>query len=168
MGLGPLSHVSLKEARKQAEHWRGVVRSGIDPIKERERHRREAERQMHILSDVAFDCFESRKAELKGDGKAGRWFSPLELHVVPKLGQVPVAEIDQIDIRNTLAPIWHDKAATAKKAIERLSVCMQHAAALGLDVDLQAVAKAKALLGAQRHTVVHTPALPRQGMLAAR
>lgn len=93
---------------------------------------------------------------------AGRWFSPLALHVLPKLGQVPITEIEQIDIRNTLAPIWHDKAATAKKSMERLSACLQHGAALGLDVDLQAPAKARALLGAQRHKVTHTPFLPWQ------
>ncbi|MFV0492877.1 MAG: tyrosine-type recombinase/integrase [Pseudorhodobacter sp.] len=136
-----------------------MVRKGLDPIKERERERREAERNLHVLRDVAQDAFESRKAELKGDGKAGRWFSPLEIHVLPKLGGVPVADIDQIDIRNTIAPIWHDKAATAEKALHRLGVCLQHAAALGLDVDLQAVTKARALLGKQRHTVQNIPAL---------
>ena len=53
---------------------------------------------------------------------------------------------DQRDIRGTLAPIWHTKADTARKAMNRLSICMRHAAALGLDVDLQATDKAKALL----------------------
>jgi len=105
MGLGPLSEVSLKEAREAAEGWRKMVRNGIDPIKERERMKREAARNMHLLKDVALDAFESRKAELKGDGKAGRWFSPLEIHVLPKLGSVPVADIDQRDIRDTLAPM---------------------------------------------------------------
>ncbi|MEY8839980.1 tyrosine-type recombinase/integrase, partial [Cribrihabitans sp. XS_ASV171] len=162
MGLGPLSYVSLRTARQEAEKWRAVARLGKDPIKEREKERRQQERNLNRLEDVARDCFEARKAELKGDGTAGRWFSPLELHVLPKLGKVPVAEIDQIDIRNALAPIWHTKAATAKKAIERLSICMQHGAALGLDVDLQAVAKARALLGSQRHKVEHTPFLPWQ------
>ncbi len=93
---------------------------------------------------------------------AGRWFSPLELHVLPKLGKVPVAEIDQLDIRDTLAPIWHTKADTARKAINRLSICMTHAAALGLDVDLQATDKARALLGKQRHKVVNVPSVPWQ------
>ncbi len=116
MGLGPYPEVSLKEVREQAVTWRAVVREGKDPIKERERQRREAQRNMHILKDVALDAFESRKAELKGDGKAGRWFSPLELHVLPRLGKVPVADLDQIDIRDTLKPIWHTKAATATKA----------------------------------------------------
>lgn len=77
-----------------------------------------------------------------------------------------MVEIDQIDIRNTLPPMWHTKDATAKKAIERLSVCLQHGEALGLDVDLQAPARARALLGAQCHKVTHTPSLPWQEILA--
>ncbi|UWQ07918.1 tyrosine-type recombinase/integrase [Aliiroseovarius crassostreae] len=162
MGLGPYPEVSLKDAREQAATWRAVVREGKDPIKERERQRREAQRNMHLLKDVALDAFESRKAELKGDGKAGRWFSPLEMHVLPRLGKVPVADIDQIDIRDTLKPIWHSKAATAKKAMNRLRLVLLHAAALGLEVDLQATDKAKALLGAQRHKETHIPAMPWQ------
>jgi integrase len=162
MGLGAFPDVSLKEARAMADQWRGMVRQGLDPIKERERQRREAASNIHMLADIALDAFESRKAELKGDGTAGRWFSPLELHVLPKLGKVPVADIDQRDIRDTLAPIWHTKAATATKAMNRLGIVLRHAAALGLEVDLQATDKAKALLGKQRHTVTNVPSLPWQ------
>ncbi|MFG1346127.1 integrase arm-type DNA-binding domain-containing protein [Xanthobacter autotrophicus DSM 431] len=159
MGLGAIADVPLREARDEANKWRTVVRGGSDPIKERERQRREKERNLHLLADVAKDAFESRKAELRGDGKAGRWFSPLELHVLPKLGKVPVADINQIDIRDTLAPLWHEKAATAEKAIGRLGVVLKHAAALGLNVDLQAVDKARALLGRSRHKAENIPAL---------
>ncbi len=160
MGLGSASEVSLKEARESAFHWRSIARQGKDPIKEREKERRAAERKLHCLHDVALDAFESRKAELKGDGKAGRWFSPLELHVLPKLGKVPVADISQIDIRDVLRPIWHTKSDTARKALNRLSIVLRHAAALGLDVDIQATEKAKALLGKSRHTPKHIPAMP--------
>ena len=114
---------------------------------------------MHLLKDLALDAFESRKAELKGDGVNGRWFSPLELHVLLKLGKVPVAEIDQKDIRDVLAPIWHTKAETARKAMNRLGICLKHGAALGLAVDLQATTKAMALLGKQRHISESIPAL---------
>jgi len=159
MGLGAYPAVSLKEAREQSDKFRAMVRRGLDPIKQRDKELRKAVRNLHVLKDVAVDAFESRKAELKGDGKAGRWFSPLELHVLPRLGKVPVSEIDQTDIRDTLAPIWHSKADTARKAMNRLGICMKHAAALGLDVDLQATDKAKALLGKQRHTAKNVPAL---------
>ncbi|TCP41349.1 tyrosine-type recombinase/integrase [Rhodovulum marinum] len=160
MGLGSLHHVSLKEAREEAEKWRAIARKGVDPVKERQRLARVAARNMHLLRDIAQDAFESRKADLKDDGKAGRWFSPLELYVLPKLGGVPVSQIDQQDIRDTLRPIWHSKADTARKAMNRLGICLKHAAALGLDVDLQATEKAKALLGRQKHKVQHVPALP--------
>ncbi|WP_050930100.1 tyrosine-type recombinase/integrase [Aestuariivita boseongensis] len=166
MGLGSYPGVSLKAAREQADKWQAVVREGKDAIKERERQRREAEQSLHILNDIALDAFESRKAELKGDGKAGRWFSPLEIHVLPKLGKMPVSQIDQRDIRDTLAPIWHSKASTAQKAMNRLSICLRHAAALGLDVDLQATDKARALLGKQRHKLQHIPALPWQEVMS--
>jgi integrase len=162
MGIGSAQLVTLKEARETAERWRGVVRAGKDPIKERERERREAAQHLHLLKDIAVDAFDARKAELKGDGKAGRWFSPLELHVLPKLGNVPVAEIDQKDIRDVLAPIWHTKADTARKALNRLSIVMRHAAALGYDVDLQATEKARALLGKSRHVAENIPAMPWQ------
>lgn len=159
MGLGSIVDVSLKEARETAARWRSVVQAGGDPIRERERRKREVERNLHFLKDVAEDAFESRKAELKGDGTAGRWFTPLELHVFPKLGKTPVAEIDQIAVRDALAPIWHTKAETARKAINRLNICMRHAAALGLDVDLQAIDKARALLGRSRHKAESIPAM---------
>ncbi|MCJ1900956.1 integrase arm-type DNA-binding domain-containing protein [Paracoccus versutus] len=162
MGLGPFPAVPLAEARRKAEDARATVRDGLDPIKEREKARREAARNLHVLNDIAADCFESRKAELKGDGKAGRWFSPLALHVLPKLGKTPIADIDQTDIRDCLKPIWHTKASTADKALGRLALCLKHAAALGLQVDLQATDKARALLGKSRHKAQNIPALPWQ------
>ncbi|NKW71799.1 integrase arm-type DNA-binding domain-containing protein [Rhodobacteraceae bacterium R_SAG10] len=166
MGLGALQNVSLKEVRLEAEKWRAFARQNINPIKEREKQRRESAKASNTLADVALEAFDVRKAELRQDGKAGQWFTPLKLHVLPRLGRIPVEEIDQRDIKNTLAPIWHTKADTAKKAINRLGIVMQHAAAMGLDVDIQAVAKAKALLGKQRHTVTPIPALPWQAVPA--
>ncbi|WP_338049650.1 Arm DNA-binding domain-containing protein [Roseovarius amoyensis] len=76
MGLGGWPGVSLKEARDNADHWRPYVRQGIDPIKERQRQHREAVKNLHCLNEIALDAFESRKAGLKGDGKAGRRMSP--------------------------------------------------------------------------------------------
>ena len=160
MGLGAFPAVSLAEARRLADPARARARSGLDPIRERERERRAIARNLHLLGDIARDAFEARKAELKGDGAAGRWFSPLEIHVLPRLGKLPVADVGQVEIRDCLAPIWHDKAETARKALNRLAICLRHAAALGLTVDLQATEKARALLGRPRHKAENIPALP--------
>lgn len=159
MGLGGFPALGLAQARDVAAHWRSVAAAGRDPVKEREAEARAARREDISLAVITADAFESRKAELKGDGTAGRWLSPLNIHVLPKLGKVPVTDLDQRDIRDTLAPIWHTKADTARKAMNRLSIVMKHAAALGLDVDLQATEKAKALLGKSRHKPKNIPAM---------
>ena len=159
MGLGGFPSLGLADARKLSERWRSMAAAGRDPIKERASEERAARREDITLSIITLDAFESRKAELKGDGKAGRWMSPLTLHVLPKLGRVPVTDLDQRDIRDTLAPIWHTKASTAQKAMDRLSIVLRHAAALGLDVDLQVTDKAKALLGKTRHVPKNIPAM---------
>ena len=159
MGLGGYPALGLANARKLSERWRNVASAGRDPVKEREAEERAARREDITLEILTADAFESRKAELKGDGTAGRWLSPLTIHVLPKLGRVPVTDLDQRDIRDTLAPIWHTKADTARKAMNRLSIVMKHAAALGLDVDLQATEKAKALLGKTRHVPKNIPAM---------
>lgn len=159
MGLGSLSDVSLKQARERSARWRALIAEGKDPIKERNAIARFALRADTSLRTIAEATFEARKAELKGDGKAGRWFSPLELHVLPKLGKTPIEEIDQRDVRDVLMPIWHNKADTARKAMNRLGIVLRHAAAMGLAVDLQATEKAKALLGKSRHEPKHIPAM---------
>ena len=159
MGLGGYPALGLAAARKLAGRWRDVAAAGRDPIKEREAEERAARREDISLAIITQDAFEARKAELKGDGTAGRWLSPLTLHVLPKLGKVPVTDIDQLDIRDCLAPLWHSKADSARKALNRLSIVLKHAAALGLNVDLQVPEKAKALLGKSRHVAKNIPAM---------
>jgi integrase len=159
MGLGGYPSLGLAEARRQADRWRAVAATGRDPVKEREAERRAATRADISMAVITADCFEARKAELKGDGTAGRWLSPLTIHVLPKLGKTPVTELDQRDIVNVIKPLWHDKADTARKALNRLGIVLKHAAAMGLDVDLQATEKAKALLGKSRHVAKNIPAM---------
>ena len=160
MGLGSRDAVSLANARVERDRWRASVAQGRDPIRQREKEAREQAMVRPTLETVAHSCFEARKATLKGGGKAGRWLSPLSLHVLPRLGKTPIEDVTQNDIRETLHPIWQDKAETARKAMNRLALVMKHGAAMGLDVDLQATMKAKELLGAQNHRVKHIEAMP--------
>jgi integrase len=160
MGLGSLVDVSLRQARERAAHWRSVAQTGKDPIEERQRLALEKRRSDTSLRSIAVEAFEARKAELKGDGRAGRWFSPLEVHVLPRIGSMPVELIHQESIKGVLAPLWHTKADVARKALNRLSIVLRYAAAKGIDVDLQATAKAKELLGKSRHQTQHIPAIP--------
>ncbi|MGR3493114.1 MAG: tyrosine-type recombinase/integrase [Shimia sp.] len=159
MGLGPWPEIGLAGARSAAAVARSQVAQGLDPIAQRERDRREAERSLTTFADVVADAFEARKAELKGDGMAGRWLSPINKHVLPKLGSVPIAQVDQVAIRDVLKPIWKAKPDTARKALNRITITLKHAVALGLVADISAPASARVLLGAQDHKATGIAAL---------
>ena len=162
MGLGRYPDVSLQEARDGADNARALVRSGVNPILNRQAERRAAVVNSHLFKDIAEQKFELEKLNLKGNGKSGRWFSPLQHHVLPSIGHLPIIEIDQLLIRDTLAPIWRSKCATAIKALNRTRLVFRHAAAMGLPVNLNAVDLARELLGEQNHRVQHVEAMPWQ------
>ena len=86
MGLGGLMDVPLKEARELAQKYRKMAKSGTDPIRSRNADKREALRPEQSLEVIARAAFEARKAELKNDGTNARWFSPLALQFMPKMG----------------------------------------------------------------------------------
>lgn len=158
MGLGPWPDVSIAEARERAAEARKAVRDGLDPIVERAKQRQAA--KVVTLAEAARGCFEAKKAELKNANAVKRWLGLLENHVLPKIGNIPVEDIDQHMIKKTLEPLWHSKAETARKSLGHIGQTLKYAAALGLEVDLQATMKARALLGKQRHKTEHIPAMP--------
>lgn len=160
MGLGRWPDVPLSEAREKASEARRQLREGVDPIQARQGALRHQQRL--TVAEAIDQCFAARQAELKNDGQAGRWLSPLSVHVIPKIGTMAVEDVDQHVLKKTLEPIWHTKSDTARKAMNRLNLTLKHAAALGLEVDLQAVMKAQALLGKRRHETKHIPSLPYQ------
>lgn len=88
--------------------------------------------------------------------------SPVTTRVLPRIGPVPIDDVDQHVIKKRLAPIWHKQASVVRKALSRINLTLQHAAAMGFDVDLRATMKAQALLGKQRHEVKHVRSLPHQ------
>lgn len=160
MGLGSANTVPLKQARVSAAAYRSQARSGVDPIARRSRDSLLASARDNRFHAITADAFLAKKSELKDDGKAGRWLSPLHTHVLPKIGMMPVEEIDQNVLRTVLGPIWHSKADVARKALNRINIVLRYAAAKGLDVDLSATAKTQALLGKSSHTPIHIASIP--------
>jgi len=157
MGLGRWPDVSIAEARDRAAQARKTLRDGLDPIIERSKLRKSLDRL--TVEQAINGCFSARKAELKDDGEAGGWMSPLRVHVIPRIGRHPIEQLDQHLLKQVLEPIWHEKADTARKALNRINLTLKHAAALGLDVDLQAGMKTRALLGKQRNTAKNVEAM---------
>ena len=76
------------------------------------------------------------------------------MDVVPKLGSVPVEEITPRDLRDCIGPLWHEKADTARKALNRTNIVIGHAAALGLDIDIGLAEKTKLPLNGIRRSAL--------------
>lgn len=126
---------------------------------EREERKRETSRLRPTLTNIAHQAFEAKKPKLKGGGTAGRWFSPLEIHVLPKLGHLTIDRITVSDIEDTFKPIWRDKAPTARKAMQRLDHVIKYASAKDNNIDITLCQRATTVLGDQGHKEVHVRAL---------
>ena len=159
MGLGTYPQVTLAEARLLRDENRKLLANGLNPIHERDRANSQAQEYDHTFASLLSLTFEAKKAELKEDGKAGRWLSPLSIHVLPKLGHRNVESLNQMDFHNLVKPLWHTKHETARKALNRIGIVLKYAAAMGLDVNLNAVPLAKELLGKSNHQPQSVPAL---------
>lgn len=162
MGLGTWPEVTLVDARRSRSKWAAVLQSGTDPISERTRlleiERASISREEPTLADVVMEVFEVKRSSLRNDGVGGRWLSPLTTHVLPKLGKRRLSSINQVDIRDALAPIWKAKQPTAHVALLRLGMVFEHARLSGMAVDRLAVDAARHMLGKVEHAVVPIPA----------
>lgn len=64
-----------------------------------------------------------------------------------------------MDVYNLIKPRWHTKYETARKALDRIGIVLKYAAAMGLDVNLNAVPLTKGLLVKSNHQPQSVPAL---------
>jgi integrase len=166
MGLGSFPSVSLQQARKERTHWVTVLQGGADPISARTRAIDTEIASMNTVDptfeQAAFAAFEAKKATLRGDGERGRWFSPLRLHVISKIGAMRVSDLHQRDIHDAIAPIWRTKHETADKALYRTRIVLKHAKLSGYDVDPFICDMARHMLGHHEHHQTPIAATPWQ------
>lgn len=127
-GLGSVKHVTLAEAREAATRVRKEYSNGLDPVAEkRKRNAPPAPTFKEAASKV--------HKELKRGWREGKhsedWLSSLERHAYPKLGRLPVDQIDGPLIRDTLFPIWQDIPETARRVRQRIGVILDWAYSKG-------------------------------------
>jgi len=166
MGLGSYPAIGLADARKERDRWNYELQRGRDPITERAAQKaavlEELNRDDPTLADLTLDVLEAKKAGLRKEGKAGRWISPLETHVFPKIGNRPISTIKPADVKAALAPIWRTKHPTAEKAIQRLHIVFRNGKLMGFECDPFTIEAAKHMLGEVNHKTAPIPATPWQ------
>ncbi len=133
MGLGSLRDLSLAEARDAAGEARKIVRSGADPITERQLER--AERRLKVESMFTFDQAAERYVAMvvepvsKNSKHLEQWKNTLRTYASPVMGALPVAAIDTYHILSVLDPIWHTKTETACRLRARIEKVLDWARA---------------------------------------
>ena len=166
MSLGPVETMSLKEARDRRDELVVSRRSGADPMRGKALEA-EAEKAANLvrseryLGRVIFSCFEARQGDLKNGGEAGRWMSPLNTHIISRIGLVDITQVGIEDLLSILQPIWRTKVSAAEKTFQRMGLVMKHAnAKFPGEIDNTLMERLGELLGSQAHKVVHIPSMP--------
>lgn len=154
IGLGPYPAISLAAARERHREAETLVKQGIHPNDHWEAQRRRGA----PLREVAEDYLKT-KQKLKRGGVAGRWMSPLETHVFPDLGDLPIVDLTVDNISDALRPIWQDKHPTAVKALTRLGQIIRWTGGRDTRIDVNLSKRVAENLGEVAHKVEHHRAM---------
>ena len=131
LGLGSASTFSLKEARERAKALRKQLADHIDPLD----HRRTAEqaRLAEKAKTVTFERCATMYFNVHEGGWSAehrrQWMSSLRLYVYPKIGSLPVRDIDQAMIMQIVEPIWRSRTVTAGRVRARIESILNYALA---------------------------------------
>lgn len=126
IGLGSDADLTLAEAREKAAHLRKLARRGLDPVAERDKHKRR-------VPSFAEAVIEAHRELSQGwEPKTGDAFlSSLQAHAVPVIGRRRVDAIGAADLIEVLGPIWTAKPDQAKKVRRRMVQVLAFAKARG-------------------------------------
>jgi integrase len=141
VGLGPAAGpdaLSLSHARDCAAALRQLVRSGVDPLVERDRRAAEAlaEAQAAKVAAITFKAFaEAHIANHEDSWRNAKhrqqWRNTLATYVYPSIGELPIAEVDTPHVLAILEPIWKAKPETASRIRGRIEAVLDAAKARG-------------------------------------
>ena len=129
MGLGSYPNVSLADARKAAQESRELKAQGIDPQLER---KAKVSAERHSFRSVCIEWFALKRPQVSADFADDIWRS-LELHILPKLGNVPISRITApLAIEVLQGPKNRGNLETVKRITGRLNEVMTYAVNVGL------------------------------------
>jgi integrase len=154
-GLGPAHVVSLADARALASDLRRMVRSGLDPVKERGQRCKTAP----SFETIARECYDAMKGGWK-DQRHASWLSSLENHVFPTIGATPIDAVDSTAVLGVLEPVWLTIPDTARRILQRIGTVLDYAHIKGLvpeEISLRSVTRG---LPRQTRQVTHREAIP--------
>lgn len=133
--LGSADFISLAQAREKGFELLELLEKGIDPQQEREAsaQKKESEEQKVSFRQCALNWVKERaqnnfwKNNVKGESDT---LSRLTNHVLPRIGDMAIEDIQTEDIRNLLVPIWSRSPSTSSKVLADVRSIFRWAIAL--------------------------------------
>jgi integrase len=135
MGLGPLHTIDLGEARERARKARQLLLDGIDPLEARTQER--VQRVLEASRSLSFEkaaqtYYDAHERGWKNDKHRAQFLSTLKAYAFPKIGKLPVADIDTGLVLKCIEPIWQAKTETANRVRGRIESVLDWATVRGL------------------------------------
>ena len=156
LGLGPYPLVTLEQARDAAIDNRRMVRAGHDPLKAKRDSARLS--MTPTFEEAALATWATITPRLKSEKGRRLWWSQLAMHALPALGKIRVDHVSREDVLRTLAPIWLNTPATARKVRSNMQSVFGWCMAKGY-TDSNVVELVSAALSAQGQPTAHRKAL---------
>jgi integrase len=134
MGLGPYPLVSLADARAKARSAKRLLLDGIDPLHAKRKARADALLQIartKTFKECAEQYIDTNDSDWSSTKSRAAWVSAFKNYVYPKIGTLPVADIDTAVVIGILEPLWARTPSTAIRVRGRIETVLGWAGVRG-------------------------------------
>jgi integrase len=134
LGLGPAHAFDLHDARERAREARKLLADGIDPIEAKRADR--AARKLATAKSITFKeaaqaYFDGHERSWRNAKHRAQFLSTLKTYAFPKIGGLPVGEINTGLVLKVIEPIWPAKTETASRIRGRIERVLDWATVRG-------------------------------------
>ena len=153
LGLGPFPRVTLAEARRVAVDNRRVARAGGDPTLEAARKKGPTFRRVYeTVTEIRRKNWQTKTTEAS-------WCRGFDKHVLPVIGDKPVAAVTLEDVRGIVVPLFNGRNSTGYILRQNIEYVLRYAVVEKHRSDNPA-ADLKWLLPTVRKAANHRASLP--------
>jgi integrase len=135
MGLGPYDLLTLAEARDRGYQARRQLLDGLDPLEAKragKRQRRASQARTMTFKQAATAYIAAQEPSWRSHRSSVQWTQSLQKYAFPRIGSLPVSEINTSRVLSVLEPIWTKVPETARRIRNRVELVLDYATAHGM------------------------------------
>lgn len=126
IGVGSVKEYTLAEARNRADIARDAVKAGKCP-----KAALRGNTGVMTFAAAAEQYIAAHSPAWRNEKHKGQWQATLETYAFPKIGHLPVDQIDTDQVMSVLTPIWGTKTETASRVRMRMESVLAWSTAMG-------------------------------------